>query len=142
MNKPPNCNILDPSVPVQGFITADGYAAVPYGNQLIVIYNGSQLKVCRTEQSARNYIKKHKPVKVSNQQSSPIVQTQHHTMKKKLYRKCVDKMSTTYLNRNRILHTMGDSVSANSIYDEWVVDGIDPEESDYDFLFLPDLTKA
>ena len=63
-------------------------------------------------------------------------------MKKKLYRKCVDKMSTTYLNRNRILHTMGDSVTANAIYDEWVVDGIDPEESDYDFLFLEDLTEV
>ena len=63
-------------------------------------------------------------------------------MKKKLYKKCVDKMSTTYLNRNRILHTMGDSVTANAIYDEWVVDGIDPEESDYDFLFLEDLTEV
>ena len=63
-------------------------------------------------------------------------------MKKKLYRKCVDKMSTTYLNRNRILHTMGDSVTANAIYDEWVVDGIDPEDSNYDFLFLEDLTEV
>ena len=62
-------------------------------------------------------------------------------MKKKLYRKCVDKMSTTYLNRNRILHTMGDSVTANAIYDEWVVDGIDPEDYNYDFLFLEDLTE-
>jgi len=63
-------------------------------------------------------------------------------MKKKLYKKCVDKMSTTYLNRNRILHTMGDSVTANAIYDEWVVDGIDPEDSNYDFLFLEDLTEV
>lgn len=73
MKKPPNCNILDAVVPVQGFITADGYAAVPYGNQLIVLYNGMQLKLCRTEQSARNFIKKHKPVKISNLQSSPLV---------------------------------------------------------------------
>ena len=64
-------------------------------------------------------------------------------MKKKLYKKCVDKMSTTFLNRNRILHTMGDSVTANAIYDEWVVDGIDPEEDEgYEFLFLEDLTEV
>jgi hypothetical protein len=43
----------------EGFITKDGYAAVPFGNQLMVIYNGQQLKVCRTENSARNFIKQH-----------------------------------------------------------------------------------
>jgi len=73
MKKPINCNILDPVNPIQGFITSDGYGVIPYGNQLMVIYNGEQLKLCRTEQSARNYIKKHKPVKVSNLQSSSIV---------------------------------------------------------------------
>ena len=67
-----NSNILDPVVPPQGFISG-GYGCIPYGNQFIVVYNGEQLKVCRTEQSARNYIKKHKPVKVSNLQSSLIV---------------------------------------------------------------------
>jgi hypothetical protein len=38
----------------------DTYAAVPYGNQLMVIYNGQQLKVCRTEASARKFIDDHK----------------------------------------------------------------------------------
>lgn len=43
-----------------GFIVGKGeYAAVPYGNQLIVIHNGEQLKLCRTESSARNFIKQH-----------------------------------------------------------------------------------
>lgn len=63
-------------------------------------------------------------------------------MKKKLYRKCVDKMSNTLLNRNSIAHKLGDSATADAIYDEWVVDGIDPEESNYDFLFLEDLTQV
>ena len=67
-----NCNILDAVVPPQGFISGD-YGVIPYGNQFIVIYNGEQLKLCRTEESARKYIKKHKPVKVSNLQSSLIV---------------------------------------------------------------------
>ena len=42
----------------------DAYAAIPYGNQYIIIHNGYQLKLCRTESSARNYIKNHKAGKV------------------------------------------------------------------------------
>jgi hypothetical protein len=45
----------------EGFILGKGeYAAIPFGNQLMVIHNGLQLKVCRTEQSARNFIQQHK----------------------------------------------------------------------------------
>ena len=44
----------------EGFITDDGYAAVPFANQLMIIYNGQQLDVCRTVKSAHNYIKKHR----------------------------------------------------------------------------------
>lgn len=43
----------------EGFIIGKGeYAAIPYGNQLMVIHNGQQIKVCRTSQSARNFIQK------------------------------------------------------------------------------------
>ena len=35
----------------------DTYAAIPYGNQYLIIHNGQQLeKLCRTEASARKYI--------------------------------------------------------------------------------------
>jgi len=45
----------------EGFIIGKGnYAAIPYGNQLMVIHNGEQLKVCRTEASARKFIDDHK----------------------------------------------------------------------------------
>jgi len=46
----------------EGFIVGKNmeYAAVPYGNQLMVICNGEQLKVCRTEASARKFIDDHK----------------------------------------------------------------------------------
>ena len=50
----------------QGFATNDGYYAVPVMNsktKLIVIHEGLQLKVCRNEESARNFIKKHKKSK-------------------------------------------------------------------------------
>ena len=63
-------------------------------------------------------------------------------MKKKTYQKCVDKMSHTMSNRNSIAKKMGDTVTPNAIYDEWVVDGIDPEVDDYEFLFLEDLTQV
>ena len=50
----------------QGFATVDGYYAVPLMNsttKLVIIHDGEQLKVCRNEESARNFIKKHKKSK-------------------------------------------------------------------------------
>jgi hypothetical protein len=46
----------------EGFIINKGdYAAVPFGkSQLMIIHNGQQLKVCRTEASARKFIDDHK----------------------------------------------------------------------------------
>ena len=38
----------------------DTYAAIPFGKQLMIIHNGQQLKVCRTEASARKFITDHK----------------------------------------------------------------------------------
>ena len=49
-----------------GFATNDGYYAVPVMNsttKLIVIHEGLQLKVCRNEQSARNFVKNHRKTK-------------------------------------------------------------------------------
>ncbi len=46
---------------IEGFIVGDGtYAAVSFGKQLMIIYKGQQLKVCRTESSARKFISDHK----------------------------------------------------------------------------------
>ncbi len=46
---------------IEGFtMFKDTYAAVPYGKQLMVIHNGQQLKVCRTESSAKKFITDHK----------------------------------------------------------------------------------
>ena len=45
----------------EGFIIGKGdYSAIRYGKQLMVIYRGEQLKVCRTEASARKFIDDHK----------------------------------------------------------------------------------
>ena len=46
---------------IEGFIIGKGeYCAVPFGKQLMIIHNGEQLKVCRTEASARKFIDDHK----------------------------------------------------------------------------------
>jgi hypothetical protein len=45
----------------KGFLIDKGvYAAVPFGGQLMILYDGQQLKLCRTESSARKYIIDHK----------------------------------------------------------------------------------
>ena len=41
----------------EGFLIDKGvYAAVPFGGQLMILHDGQQLKICRTESSARKYI--------------------------------------------------------------------------------------
>jgi len=47
---------------IEGFLVSGGlYAAVPFGkSQLMIIHNGEQLKVCRTEASARKFIDNHR----------------------------------------------------------------------------------
>lgn len=54
---------------IEGFITKDGYAAVPFGKkQLMIIYNGHQLDVVNTVRQANKYIEKHR----SNPQSGTV----------------------------------------------------------------------
>jgi hypothetical protein len=46
---------------IEGFIVGRGdYSAISYGKQLMVIFKGQQLKVCRTEASAKKFIDAHK----------------------------------------------------------------------------------
>jgi len=43
-----------------GFETRDGYAAVPWGKKLVVIYNGEQLADVNTILQAQKFIKQHR----------------------------------------------------------------------------------
>lgn len=46
---------------LEGFtMFKDEYAAIPFGKQLMILHDGHQLKVCRTENSARKFINDHK----------------------------------------------------------------------------------
>ena len=51
-----NSNILEPKPGPIGFVVKD-YAAIPFGkSQLMILHNGQQIKVCRSQQSARSFI--------------------------------------------------------------------------------------
>ena len=44
----------------EGFETPDGYAAVPWGKRLVIIYNGHQLTDVSTKLQAQKFIKQHR----------------------------------------------------------------------------------
>jgi hypothetical protein len=44
----------------EGFETKDGYAAVPWGKRLVIIYDGQQLVDVSTVLQANKFIKKHR----------------------------------------------------------------------------------
>lgn len=54
----PNYGILDPKpTEPSGYVTKDGmWAAIPFGNRFILVYNGKQVKVSNTLESAKKYI--------------------------------------------------------------------------------------
>lgn len=43
-----------------GFETNDGYAAVPWGKRLVILYRGEQLADVKTERQAKKYIQDHR----------------------------------------------------------------------------------
>lgn len=46
---------------IEGFITADGYGAIPFGKkQLMIIFDNQQLEVVNTKFQAEKYIKQHR----------------------------------------------------------------------------------
>jgi len=44
----------------EGFETKDGYAAVPWGKRLVIIYNGQQIGDVSTKLQANRMIDKHR----------------------------------------------------------------------------------
>jgi len=44
----------------EGFVTKDGYSAVPWGKRLVIIYNGEQLTDVSTVLQAHKFIKNHR----------------------------------------------------------------------------------
>jgi len=44
----------------EGFETTDGYAAIPWGKRLVILYDGKQLTDVSTVRQANTFIKKHR----------------------------------------------------------------------------------
>ena len=44
----------------EGFETPDGYAVVPWGKRLVIIFDGKQLEDVSTVRQANTFIKKHR----------------------------------------------------------------------------------
>ena len=81
--QPTNSGILDAQPGPLSFTVGDWdnadlfYAAVPInGNKLAIVHQANIIKICRTTQSARNYITKHQKMRkkiVSYPQSVTVV---------------------------------------------------------------------
>ena len=53
----------------------------------------------------------------------------------------VDTMRDTYWDAMNNLVNEGREIDAISVFEEWVVDGVDPQDGDVEFTFINDLTR-
>lgn len=63
------------------------------------------------------------------------------SMKQETYQTAVDKMGETYFNRLSVLVDENRIADSDAVYSEWVVDGQDPEDGNYEFTFIPALSE-
>ena len=55
---------------------------------------------------------------------------------------CIDELIETFMNRLEYLIGIDDYDSASAIYSEFVVNGIEPEDGEYIWLFVPNLSRS
>lgn len=53
----------------------------------------------------------------------------------------IDQMAQLYFRAMTTNANKGENFDAIACYEEWVVDGVDPQDVDYEFIFAPDLTE-
>ena len=53
----------------------------------------------------------------------------------------VDTMRDTYWDAMNKGVDDGREIDAISVFEEWVVDGVDPQDGEVEFIFAPDLTR-
>ena len=61
-------------------------------------------------------------------------------MNQETYQTAVDKMGETYFNRLSVLVDENRIADSDAVYSEWVVDGQDPEDGEFEFTFIPCLS--
>ena len=52
----------------------------------------------------------------------------------------IDSISDTFARRCDYFIVQDDLETTSAIYSEWVVDGVDPENGEYEWCFIPNLT--
>jgi hypothetical protein len=52
----------------------------------------------------------------------------------------IDSLSDTFARRCYYFIAQDDIETTAAIYSEWVVDGVDPENGEYEWCFIPNLT--
>jgi hypothetical protein len=52
----------------------------------------------------------------------------------------IDSLSDTFARRCDYFIAQDDIETTAAIYSEWVVDGVDPENGEYEWCFIPNLT--
>jgi len=50
-------------------------------------------------------------------------------------------MGETYFQRLTVLVDENRIQDSDAVYSEWVVDGVDPEDGEYEFTFIPCLSE-
>ena len=63
-------------------------------------------------------------------------------MKSKMYQKNIDIIANHYMERVEHFVDLNDIGTCNALYSEFVVDGQDPEDGEYEWQFIPDLTAS
>jgi hypothetical protein len=63
-------------------------------------------------------------------------------MTNKQKQKCVDQMGEQIFERFAHFIEIEDTATARALHEEWTVDGRDPEDGSYEFMFINDLSAA
>jgi hypothetical protein len=51
----------------------------------------------------------------------------------------IDALGETFIARLEYFAQQDDSATVAALYSEWIVDGVDPENGEYEWIFIPNL---
>jgi hypothetical protein len=51
----------------------------------------------------------------------------------------IDALGETFIYRLEYFAQQDDSATVAALYSEWIVDGVDPENGEYEWIFIPNL---
>ena len=54
----------------------------------------------------------------------------------------IDALSSVFIERCEHFINIDDYDTADALYEEYVVDGVDPEDGEYEWWFIPNLTST